>query len=503
MKHIKSLVFKPAGTPLLWRGGGGSWIGIILLFALPLHAQVGDLPRTCPEAVGIPSRAVSRLMDSLMALPRANMHSLVVMRHGKVAYECYPAPFKAESMHTMYSCSKTFVAAAVGIAIDEGRLRLDSRVADFFPMSHPDSVNLRAMTVRHLLTMSSGIEPDWGFRNTETQWTRCWLSKPIGQPGRLFKYDSMCTYLLSAILQKATGQSTLDYLTARLFQPLHITQVEWEESPEGVDTGGWGLRIQAESLAKFGQLLLQGGRWQGRQLIPEAWVKAMMGKQMDNGGAGYGYQMWRCKHPGAARADGAYGQYILVVPDKQMVVVMTQCSAVDGARQRDLVWRRLLPYVTDGELPSPSASEERRHRKHARTMQLPLPQGQSRPPHETPFRQDRPLPPNDCGWQQLEIHQDASNRLTLSYVQDGRRVALPMIYGRWNTVSTPVTPVYSIGAQGRFRVIRGPFALSGGYAFRPDGTLHIRLHYTDWMTVVDLLVPSEPDGKVEIKVNEK
>ena len=452
-----------------------------LLFSwLTTHAQVGDLPRTRPETVGISTPTVNRLMDSLMALPRTSIHSLIVMRHGQVAYEAYPIPFRAESMHTMYSCSKTFVAAAVGIAIEEGRLRTDSRVADFFPMTHPDSTNYRQMTVRDLLTMASGIAPDWNFRNTETQWTRFWLSKPIGSPGRKFKYDSMCTYLLSVILQKVTGQRLIDYLKPRLFDPLHITQVGWEESPENIDTGGWGLHIQAESLAKFGQLLLQGGRWQSRQLIPKTWVDEMMKKQIESGGPGYGYQMWCCEYPGAARADGAYGQYILVVPDKDMVVVITECTAINGIRQRRLVWRELLPQVVDTQLPL-SYDNKSDHRL------LPTPEGSRKAPKRMLRRLTIGLKPNIYAWSEVAVERTGSG-ITFSYVQEGRRVSLPMIYGRWNTITTPVTPVYSVRAKDRFKGIKGPFALAGSYAFGPDGTLCLRLHYTDWITVLDITI---------------
>lgn len=459
---------------------------ILLTAFLSGHSQVGHLPRTTPESVGIPSRALARLTDSLMALPRTALHSLVVLRHGKVAYECYPQPFSAESGHTLYSCSKTFVAAAIGIAIDEGLLRLDSPVANFFPMTHRDSVNYRRMTVRHLLTMSSGITPDWNFRNVERLWTHYWLSKPVATPGNRFQYDSMCTYLLSAILQKATGMTTLDYLKARLFTPMNITEVGWEESPEGFNTGGWGLHLQAESLAKFGLLLLQGGKWQGRQLISRAWVEEMMKPQIDNGGAGYGYQMWRCEYPGASRADGAYGQYILVVPDKDMVVVITECSAIDGVRQRRLVWNHLLPQVKDTWTPI-SDDSNRHFRRLATSRRLPLPEGKRRPPRHMPRSVTLPLENNAQGWSSLRIERTATG-LIFSYQQQGKQVRLPMTYGQWTTTRTPVTPPYSIHAQDRFKGIAAPFTVAAGYGFTSDGTLHLRLHYTNWITVVDITI---------------
>ena len=252
-----------------------------LLYSFTLSAQVNELPRSTPEAEGIPSQAVTALFDSLMLLPKTEIHSVMVLRYGKVVAEIYPVPFAPEYSHTMYSCSKTFVSAAVGLAVADNRLRLTDRVATFFPESLPDTIstNLAAMTVRDLLTMTSGIAADWNMRNICTDWIRTFLAKPVREPGKQFEYDSIATYLLSAIVQKVTGMTLLDYLKLKLFNPMNIMEVAWEISPEGYNTGGWGLYIQSESLAKFGQLLLNRGMWKGRQLLPASWVEQMMTKQ--------------------------------------------------------------------------------------------------------------------------------------------------------------------------------------------------------------------------------
>ena len=163
------------------------------------------------------------------------------------------------------------------------------------------------MTVRNLLNMTSGVTPDWNMRNGRTDWIRGYLGKTIKVPGKHFDYDSMSSYILSAIVQKVTGMKVLDYLRLKLFKPMHITDISWEVSPEGINTGGWGVYLQSESLAKFGQLLLNRGVWEGKQLLPAEWVDRMMTKQSDTGsfGYGYGYQMWLCEYPGAVRIDGA------------------------------------------------------------------------------------------------------------------------------------------------------------------------------------------------------
>ena len=201
---------------------------VILLALLPLllAAQTGDLPRSTPSAEGISTQAVINMMDSLMALPECDIHHVMVVRHGKVIAELHPAPFRAEDSHTLYSASKTFVSLAVGCAIDDNLLRLDDRVMTFFPDKRTNHVsdNMAAMTVRDLLMMASGVKPDWTMRSNSTDWVKDWLAKPVDDvPGSIFQYDSMCTFMLSAIVQRVTGRTLLDYLGSKLFGPMHIT----------------------------------------------------------------------------------------------------------------------------------------------------------------------------------------------------------------------------------------------------------------------------------------
>ena len=264
------------------------FLALSLLASATVSAQIRELERSTPEAEGVPSGAVIALMDSLMGLPKTDIHSVMVLRHGKVIAEAYPAPFAPEYRHTVFSCSKTFVSAAVGLAISENRLRLTDRVASFFSDQLPDSIsaNLADMTVRNLLNMTSGVTPDWNMRNVRTDWIKGYLGKQVKVPGEHFDYDSMSSYILSAIVQKVTGMKVLDYLRMKLFEPMHITDISWEVSPEGINTGGWGVYIQSESLAKFGQLLLNRGDGKGKQLLPAGWVYQIMAKQSDTGSFG-------------------------------------------------------------------------------------------------------------------------------------------------------------------------------------------------------------------------
>ena len=327
-------------------------LAVLLLLCSTARGQVGDLPRSTPEAQGIPSAVVAHLLDTLIGSPQSNIHSVMILRHGKVVAEVYPEPWKAEYRHTMYSCSKTFVSVAVGLAVDEHKLRVTDRVVSFFPEYKLElmSPELASMTVHDLLIMASGIAPDEHLRAECSDWVRAFLSKPVKTPGRVFKYDSLCTYLLSAIIQRVTGMKTLDYLKKNLFHYMNVTEVGWEESPEGYNVGGWGLHIQCESMAKLGQLLLQKGRWGARQLLSESWVRQMMQRQIPVNHRRtkfYGYQMWSCTPRGSYCADGRLGQYILVMPEQDMVVAITECAI---APKLHLVWEELLPHLSDEPL---------------------------------------------------------------------------------------------------------------------------------------------------------
>lgn len=458
-----------------------------LLMPLTVHAQVHELQRSTPEAEGVPSGAIIALFDSLAALPETDIHSVMVLRHGKVIGEIYPAPFAPEYRHTMYSCSKTFVGAAVGLAIAENRLRLADRVGTFFPESLPGTIsgNLAAMTVRDLLTMTSGITPDWNMRNVTPGWIRAYLAKPVNTPGQKFEYDSICSYLLSAIVQKVTGMTLLDYLKLKLFTPMNITDVAWEISPEGYNTGGWGLYIQSESLAKFGLLLLNRGVWKGEQLIPASWVEEMSSKQVEAGDEDYGYQMWLCDYPGAVRADGALGQYILVIPAKDMVVVITECTLINGRNQRGLVWNRLLPEVGDEVLPT--GKDYKKLRKKQTAYALPVVQGEASSSASARYEgKSITLDSNKYGWKSLNLRFRQKEVALAVTDEKGVSYELSFGYKQWLKNSIDSHPPYSIAPIGCFKGIEGPFRVAGSYAWPSAATLRLKAHYVDWVSALGI-----------------
>lgn len=327
------------------------------------------LPRSTPEAEGISSTAI---LDFVAAAEEQleRLHSLMVVRHGRVVAEGWWHPYAAEHPHLMFSVSKSFTSTAVGLAIDEGRLTLDDRVVDLLPDDLPAQIDphLAALTVRHLLTMTTGHPTDTVSLADDSHgdnWTHAILAQPLEfAPGTHFVYNSGASYLLSAILQRLTGERLLDYLTPRLLDPLGIVGATWETCPRGIDAGGWGLSLTTEQLATFGQLLLQRGEWNGTQLVPAEWLDEATSVQVDTSGTehdvdgrqGYGYQFWR-NRPTGYRADGAFGQFCLVLPETDAVIVLT-AALPTAQRALDLVWEHLLPAFTDQPLPEISTDLE-------------------------------------------------------------------------------------------------------------------------------------------------
>src|SRR5438309_6680593 len=235
------------------------------------------------------------------------------------------------------------------------------------------------MRVSDLLRMSTGHQTEPPRTPAQT-WTKSFLAHPVPyKPGTHFLYNTSATYMLSALVQKATGMTVLDYLKPRLFEPLGIERPTWETSPQGITAGGYGLSIRTEDIARFGQLYLQKGKWQGKQLVPEAWVEAATARQTSNGSSprsdwdqGYGYQFWRCRH-GAYRGDGAFGQYCIVLPEQDAVIAITS-GVRDMQAVLNLVWDKLLPALSAGPLPADAENQAKLRTRLAR-LTLPAPKG--------------------------------------------------------------------------------------------------------------------------------
>jgi CubicO group peptidase (beta-lactamase class C family) len=323
----------------------------LLVCTAPCCLAGPGLPRSSPEAQGVSSAALLAFVEAADQKIEA-MNSFMLVRHGHVVAEGWWSPYDATSPHSLYSLSKSFTSTAVGLAIAEGKLSLDDDVLKFFPEDAPKepSKNLKSMRVSDLLRMSTGHQAE-PSRTPDRPWTKSFLAQAVPhKPGTHFLYNTTATYMLSAIVQKATGTTVLDFLKPRLFDPLGIEHPTWEASPQGISAGGFGLSIRTEDIARFGQLYLQKGKWNGKTLVPESWVDAATARQTSNGSnpksdwdQGYGYQFWRCRH-NAYRGDGAFGQYCVVLPDQDAVIAITS-GVKDMQAVLDLVWDKLLPAI--------------------------------------------------------------------------------------------------------------------------------------------------------------
>lgn len=329
----------------------------------PLLRPAGEtiLRRSSPESQGVSSSSVLRFMESVDQHV-GSMHSVMVLRHGKVIAEAWWSPQAADKPHVLWSLSKSFTSTAVGFAVEEGKLKLHDEVLSFFPEESPKepSSNLKAMRLVDLLTMSTGHQDEPNVKN-EKNWISAFLAHPVPhKPGTHFRYNTPATFMQSAIVQKVTGMSVNKYLQDRLYTPLGITTPVWDENPQGISIGGYGLYLMTEDIAKFGLLYLQKGIWQGRQILSSDWVSMATSKQVSNGSSpvsdwdqGYGFQFWRCRH-GAFRGDGKDGQFCIVMPKQDAVVVMT-ANTSDMQAQLNHVWNHLLPAFQDEALPENAA----------------------------------------------------------------------------------------------------------------------------------------------------
>ncbi|MEQ1828822.1 MAG: serine hydrolase [Pirellula sp.] len=320
-------------------------------------SQGSALPRSTPEAQGVTSL---KLLEFIEAADQQvnSMHSVMIVRNGYVIAEAWWHPESNEKAHVLWSLSKSFTSTAVGLAVAEGKLSIDDPVTKFFHNESPKepSANLKGMRVRDLLTMSTGHQDEVNLKS-ETEWTKAFLAHPVPhKPGTHFKYNTPATYMQSAIVQKVTGQKVVDYLQSRLFDPLGIDPPKWDESPEGISLGGYGLFLRTEDIAKFGQLYLQKGTWQGKTIVPANWIDQATSKQVSNGSdpskdwdQGYGFQFWRCRH-NAFRGDGKDGQFCIVIPDQKVVIAIT-ANTSDMQAELNVVWDNLLPALSDKPLP--------------------------------------------------------------------------------------------------------------------------------------------------------
>ena len=372
-----------------------------------------------PESLGISSQSILNFIEAAEKTRPDELHSFILMRHGQVAAQGWWNPYNPESPHMLYSLSKSFTSTAIGIAQAEGLLSINDQVISFFPELTPasPSQNLQSMRIRDLLKMNSGHNDDATGRMTmdTTSWVKGFLALEVEhKPGTHFVYNSAATFMLSAIIQKVTGKTLLEYLTPRLFVPLGIENPTWETSPEGINTGGWGLKVRTKDIASLGQLYLQKGKWQDVQILPEAWVDEATSLQTSNGSnpdsdweQGYGYQFWRCRH-NLYRGDGAFGQYCIVFPEHDAVLAITSGTKDMGAIM-NLVWDNILTGLNEKPLEENQEAWNALQSKLS-SLNLSTVKGlETSPLAATVSNAVYQLKPNDQGFSSMVLNLDAGN----------------------------------------------------------------------------------------------
>ncbi len=348
-----------------------------------------SLPRSATASQHVDPAAILALLDALEARPDIEMHSLMVVRHGHVVAEGWWAPYSAGQRHLLYSLSKSFTATAAAFGQAEGLLDLDDPVVKHFPEFEAEITDprSRAIKVRHVAAMASGHDREMAQealdRDPAEPVRGFLLIPPDQEPGTVFAYSQPCTYTLGSIVQRNAGMPLTGYLRPRLFDPLGIGPVGWQAWPPGREQGFSGLFARTEDVAKLGQLYLQGGRWDGRQLIPAGWVAEATTKQVANPDRenpdwrqGYGFQFWMARH--GYRGDGAFGQFCVVLPEQDTVVAIT-ASTLDMQAILDALWEHLLPGLgPDG--PGARGGGPAQEELSARLAGLALPAAPAAPP---------------------------------------------------------------------------------------------------------------------------
>lgn len=385
-----------------------------------------------PEEAGVSSAGLLSFMKGTGELASSfRFHSVILLRHGKVVFRMNPAPYDDVTPHVLFSLSKSFTSAAAGFAVSEGLIRWDSSVVDILPEEIPEGCEdeLRCVTLETLLSMGSGLDPasDSPSPSEDVTWARHVLShKLLWEPMTHFHYNTFGTYLVSCMIQKVTGQTVRDYLMPRLFDPLEIPKPDWDLSPQGVCCGGFGLHLSSDSIARFGQCLLQHGIWEGRRILPEGWVELATAEHIANydgipeygneWAQGYGFQFWRCME-GRYRGDGAFGQICMVDEAKDAVLAAT-CGSNDMGAEYKLLRDTLWPAF---DAPAASAEEQRELKIKLATLAYSYP---------TDDGSDRPLPEGEFATE----FQGQKNTFSLYKDNGSDRIVLTMRFGDFETL---------------------------------------------------------------------
>lgn len=445
----------------------------VLFSAITLVAADQPLPRATPESQGISSAALLNLVNTLDG-KIDGMHSVMIVRHGRVVLEGWWKPYDAQHNHVLYSLSKSFASTAVGFAVAEGKLTTDDEVLRFFPGDAPaePSGNLKAMRVRDILTMATGHQDEPPVAPDKIS-AKSFLAQPVPHlPGTHFKYNTPATFMQSAIVQKITGQTALDYLRPRLFEPLGIANPVWDTNSEGVSLGGYGLRARTEDIAKFGQLYLQKGKWNGKQLLPASWIEQASARQVSNGSnprsdwnQGYGFQFWRCRNNGF-RGDGAFGQYCVVLPDQDAVVAITS-GVKDMQAVLNILWDQFLPAMAPQKIKADRAARKQLTDRLAALEIKPAAGATASPQASRLANRAYTFPANDQKLESVRLATSANGELNLTIRVNGREAKVACGHRQWRPGRGPFVGGYLADFPDE--------PLAGTFGWTADDALQIKI----------------------------
>jgi len=484
-----------------------SFAALFLFLFLSFQLSAQDLQRSTPEAEGVSSKGIIGFLDAI-ANSGHEMHSIMILRHGKVIAEGWWNPYRPDLKHTLYSLSKSFTSTAVGFAVSEKKLSVSDKVISFFPDKLPANVtdNLSQLTIKDLLSMSAGQAPDPSFQVAITEdWIKTFLATPVlNKPGSEFLYNSAATYMLSAIVQKVTGEKIVDYLKPRLFDPLGIHGMDWEIDPSGINVGGWGFRIRTEDIARFGQLYLQKGKWNGKQILPAAWVEEATTFKIDNAPGmsqerkdssdwrqGYCYQFWRSRH-NSYRGDGAFGQYALVLPEEDAVIAITS-ETPDMPGELNLVWQYILPAMRVNK-STLDKNDAVALKKRLTILKLPL-----------PVKADSSFAEPKITNRVFKIESNPKNIETISFKAKDRVITLDIKtkgssysinFGDGNWIegkTTMLGPSLVEGAKNHFAGLPAS-QIAGAYSWKSPAVLEMKLRYIDSPHALNMIFHFDKDN---------
>ena len=334
--------------------------------AIPLGNVQQPFPRTTPESQGVSSRHIQAFLEELDRGRDLYTQDVMILRHGNVLCEAAYGSQDLRAAKYTFSACKSVTSLAVGLLVDDGLLSLQELVADIFEEAGSTSLHrrLKGMTVEDLLTMRSGALFTEAEALTESDWVRRFLSATLkSEPGTEFAYNSLNTYMLSAIVRLKSGKGLTEFLRERLFDPMGITDVHWETCPKGIEKGGWGLYIRPEDLAKLGQLVMDGGVWQGKRLLSQEYLTAATTAHAqppaETGGFNYGYQIWVGRHENTFLFNGMLGQNVLGFRDSGIIVLTNAGADTDFQESRYFeIVSRYFGGIFPDRLPEDTAAQE-------------------------------------------------------------------------------------------------------------------------------------------------